>query len=317
MIQFDNKLEIRYYFDDKSNYMDSMIKFRCEKVVLFMLRKLADQLEVKMTIYDESNPQEGYRKIWSVAGESPRAISVVINLTIQLLSKQSLLVGGKFANERTEEDEEKMQKMLVSLRNDLRLKKPGVFASKELVDLLNGMPRICRNKSNFYEALKGYPKVTKFTLRELNGRNYSKTGTLEVRRDKFDYYILHSDELPVHKDTEATIELISPVLKDSRIRWKGIYNKGGEIIDFYMNDNEFKQEMLNEKITFVSGMCIDCVLLIDRRLNELGEIINVNYTVETVIRTRFDKMEILTPQGKRHLREQDAQRRQLTLDLFG
>lgn len=31
MIKFDNKLEIRYSFNDKSAYMDAWIKHRCEK----------------------------------------------------------------------------------------------------------------------------------------------------------------------------------------------------------------------------------------------------------------------------------------------
>ena len=176
---------------------------------------------------------------------------------------------------------------------------------------------MCKCKSNFYEALRGYPKVTRLTLRELNGNNRSRSGSLEVRREQFDFYILRSDELPPVKDAKATIEIISPVLKDSRLRWKGIYNKGGETIDFYMNDEAFKRDMLDEKITFKSGICIDCVLEIQRRLNELGETVNVGYTVETVIRTRFDKLEIVTPQGKRHLQKLEAEKRQLTLDLFG
>ena len=42
MIKFDNKLELRYYFSDKSNYMDAMIKHRSEKEVLSLVRTLAD-----------------------------------------------------------------------------------------------------------------------------------------------------------------------------------------------------------------------------------------------------------------------------------
>ena len=106
-------------------------------------------------------------------------------------------------------------------------------------------------------------------------------------------------------------------MKDSRYRWKGIYNKGGETIDFYMCDEDFKKQMFDEKISFTSGMCIDCVLEIARKLSELGETINVSYTVTTMIRTRFDKLEIVTPQGKRHLRKLEAEKKQLTLDLFG
>lgn len=318
MIKFDNKLELRYYFNDKSNYMDAMIKHRSEKEVLSLVRALADMLDIKMTVYCESfAQQEGFREIWSVAGENSRLISVLLNLFMQVWTRPSLLVGGQPVVDRSVTDEEKMQREIALLRSNLRKKMPGITVTRELVELLSASPRFCKCKSNFYEAVRGYPKVTKFTLRELNENNRSRSGSLEVKREQFDYYILRSDELPSVKDNKATIEIISPVLKDARYRWKGIYNKGGETIDFYMCDEDFKKDMFDEKIAFKSGMCIDCVLEIQRKMSELGEVVNISYTVETVIRTRFDKMEIITPQGKRHLRKLEAEKKQLTLDLFG
>lgn len=318
MIKFDNKLELRYYFNDKSNYMDAMIKHRSEKEVLSLVRTLADMLDIKMTVYCESfAQQEGFREIWSVAGENSRLISVLLNLFMQVWTRPSLLVGGQPVVDRSVTDEEKMQREIALLRSNLRKKMPGITVTRELVELLSASPRFCKCKSNFYEAVRGYPKVTKFTLRELNENNRSRSGSLEVKREQFDYYILRSDELPSVKDNKATIEIISPVLKDARYRWKGIYNKGGETIDFYMCDEDFKKDMFDEKIAFKCGMCIDCVLEIQRKMSELGEVVNISYTVETVIRTRFDKMEIITPQGKRHLRKLEAEKKQLTLDLFG
>ena len=318
MIKFDNKLELRYYFNDKSNYMDAMIKHRSEKEVLSLVRTLADMLDIKMTVYCESfAQQEGFREIWTVAGENSRLISVLLNLFMQVWTRPSLLVGGQPVVDRSVADEEKMQREIALLRSNLRKKMPGITVTRELVELLSASPRFCKCKSNFYEAVRGYPKVTKFTLRELNENNRSRSGSLEVKREQFDYYILRSDELPSVKDNKATIEIISPVLKDARYRWKGIYNKGGETIDFYMCDEDFKKDMFDEKIAFKSGMCIDCVLEIQRKMSELGEVVNISYTVETVIRTRFDKMEIITPQGKRHLRKLEAEKKQLTLDLFG
>ena len=318
MIKFDNKLELRYYFNDKSNYMDAMIKHRSEKEVLSLVRTLADMLDIKMTVYCESfAQQEGFREIWSVAGENSRLISVLLNLFMQVWTRPSLLVGGQPVVDRSVADEEKMQREIALLRSNLRKKMPGITVTRELVELLSASPRFCKCKSNFYEAVRGYPKVTKFTLRELNENNRSRSGSLEVKREQFDYYILRSDELPSVKDNKATIEIISPVLKDARYRWKGIYNKGGETNDFYMCDEDLKKDKFDEKIAFKSGMCIDCVLEIQRKMSELGEVVNISYTVETVIRTRFDKMEIITPQGKRHLRKLEAEKKQLTLDLFG
>ncbi len=317
MIKFDNKLELRYHFNDKSTYMDAMIKHRCEKEILSLIRSLSDQLDVKMTIYNDPIPaHEGFKEVWAIAGENQRSMSIVLNLFMQIWTRPTVRIGGQTIIERTMADEEKMQREMALLKRNLKLKSPDALIPRELVDLLSGSPRFCKFKSNFYESLRGYPKATKISLRELNESNRSRSGSLEVKREQFEYFILKSDELPQVKDNKATIEIISPVLKDSRYRWKGIYNKGGDIIDFYMNDDDFKKEMFDEKVVFKSGMCIDCVLLIDRKLSELGEVVPVSYTVETVIRTRFDKMEIVTPQGKRHLRKLEAEKKQLTLDLF-
>lgn len=318
MIKFDNKLELRYSFNDKSGYMDAWIRHRCEKEILSMMRALSDMLDVKMTAYCEPLPLEGgYRMVWPLAGESSRSISIILNMLMQVLTRPTLSVGGQPLVDRTGADEESMQKEIAVLKRSLKLKKAGALIPRELIELLASCPKFCKYKSNFYEALRGYPKVTKIQVRELNEKNRSRSGSLEVKREQFDLFILRSDELPKVKDNKATIEIISPVLKDSRYRWKGIYDKGGETIDFYMQDEDFKKQMFDEKISFTSGMCIDCVLEIERRLSEMGETINVSYTVTTVIRTRFDKLEIVTPQGKRHLRKLEAEKKQLTLDLFG
>ena len=316
-LKFANKLELRYVFNDRSCYMDAWILQRCEKEVLTLVRALADMLDVKLRVYNEPHDKmNGFREKLAVAGEDSRAISVVINMFMRIMSCPSLSVGGQLLVDRSEEDEAQMQKEIALLRRGLRLKDPSVTPSKRLLELLNSSPRFCKCKSNFFEALKGYPKVVKLTMRELNEKDRSRSGSLEVKREQFDYFILRTDELPTIKDNRASIEIISPVLKDSKYRWKGIYNKGGETIDFYMQDEEFKKQMFDDKVSFTSGMCIDCVLEINRRLSELGEVINVSYVVTTVIRTRFDKLEVVTPQGKRHLRKLGAERKQLTLDLF-
>lgn len=318
VIIFANKLELGYSFNNKSSYMDAVIKHRCEKEILSLIRSLADMLDVKMTVYSEPYQKNGgFKEIWGVAGENVRSISVVLNLIMQVLTRPSISVGGQPVMEYTAKDEEKMQRLIASLRRELKLKPAGVIIPKELVDLLTSLPRFRKYKSNFYEALKGYPRVSKITVRELNESNRSRSGVLEVKREQFDSFILRSDDLPPVKDNKATIEIISPVLKGSKYRWKGIYNKGGDMIDFYMEDEDFKKQMFDDKMSFTSGMCIDCILEIDRRLSELGETVNVCYTVITVVRTRFDKMEIITPQGKRHLRKLEAEKQQLTLDLFG
>lgn len=312
---FSNKLELKYTFNEKSNYMDAVIRNRCEKEILTLVRTLADMLDVRLTIYSEpAAASEGFRELFAIAGENARCISVIINMAMQILVRPTLSVGGQSLVERSENDEMEMQRSLALFRHELKLTAKGV--PPRLVALLGNSPRFNKIKSNFFETVRGCLKVKKVTFRELNENNRSRSGRLDVVREQFDYYILRSDDLPSLKDCNATIEIVSPVLNDARYRWKGIYNKGGAVIDFYMQDEEFKKQMIDDKIAFTNGMCIDCVLEISRRLSEMGEVVNVNYVVTTVIKTRFDKMEIITPQGKRYLRKQQAEREQLTLDLF-
>ena len=89
------------------------------------------------------------------------------------MDASSLLVGGQPVVDRSVADEEKMQREIALLRSNLRKKIPGITVTRELVELLSASPRFCKCKSNFYEAVRGYPKVTKFTLRELNENNRS------------------------------------------------------------------------------------------------------------------------------------------------
>lgn len=156
ILKFANKLEIRYSFNNKSNYMDAMTKHRCEKEILTLIRSLADMLDVKLTVYNEPYDKEGgFREKLGVAGESSRSISIVLNLVMQILTRPSLSVGGQPLMDRTPADEEEMQRELSKLRRELRLKTPGATPSHRLIDLLNASPRFCKCKSNFYEALKG------------------------------------------------------------------------------------------------------------------------------------------------------------------
>ena len=80
-MDFSNKLEIKYTFNEKSNYLDAFIRNRCEKEILTMVRSLADMFDVRLMVYTEPTEMvDGYREIWSIAGEDARCISVIINM---------------------------------------------------------------------------------------------------------------------------------------------------------------------------------------------------------------------------------------------
>ena len=72
---FSNKLELRYHFNEKNNYLDAMIRHRCEKEILTMIRSLSDMLDVKLTVYSEPAAITGR------FGPSPARIRVAYRLS--------------------------------------------------------------------------------------------------------------------------------------------------------------------------------------------------------------------------------------------
>ena len=67
-----------------------------------------------------------------------------------------------------------------------------------------------------------------------------------------------------------------------------------------MTDAEFKNAVLLEQVAFQHGSCINCVLQIHRKFNEIGEIEITGYSVVTVLDKTDGGKTHETPQGKKH-----------------
>ena len=110
--------------------------------------------------------------------------------------------------------------------------------------------------------------------------------------------VLVDNSLPTETFDGATIEIVAPVLKEGNYKWKGLYE--GEAISFSMTDAEFKNAVLLEQVAFQHGSCINCVLQIHRKFNEIGEIEITGYSVVTVLDKTDGGKTHETPQGKKH-----------------
>lgn len=145
--------------------------------------------------------------------------------------------------------------------------------------------------------MKKYPKITSISSRELNFNNESISEALVIFKEDFSTYIIESNELPIEKDFNASIEIISPVLKKvKRVQWKGIYK--GAIIDFYMGDGKFKESVINQKVSFTSGISIECTLEIRRKIDDFGKISVSSYSAIDVVGYTEGDVKIETEKGK-------------------
>lgn len=196
IVLFANKLELRYYFNDKSNYIDALIRNKCEKELLTLVRFIADLLDVKMMIYSEPFLKEGgFSELWGVAGRNSRANSIVLSLVMHLLTRPTITLDGELLPALSVSEEEKMEEEITVLRAQLKEKKTPAIIPHELIAQLNTLPRIRKCKSVFFEAVKSYPKVTRIAVREVNENNRSRSGSLEVKREQFVQFICKTIDL--------------------------------------------------------------------------------------------------------------------------
>lgn len=134
-----------------------------------------------------------------------------------------------------------------------------------------------------------------------------------VERQQFGKFILRSDTFPPNIDEEAVIDIISPVLKKGNFNWKGFYK--GDIINFEMNDQTFKNSVLNKEIEFVNGTAIKCVLQQNRKIDETGLVKIIQNKVLTVIEIITGENYVATEQGKKYKRDKNLKNDQLKLDF--
>lgn len=176
---------------------------------------------------------------------------------------------------------------------------------------MNNQYRVIRSRSDFYKNLVKYPKVIKPSGQQLNFYNQPISPPRIVERKQFVDFILKTDDLPPKTDENACIEVIAPILKKGKYKWKGIYE--GETIDFYMKDREFKDSIFHQRIAFTNGVSLICILEISRKMNEIGVIYISNYSVLTVISYNSGENLIETKQGKQYFRTKENKSNQMNL----
>ena len=158
--------------------------------------------------------------------------------------------------------------------------------------------KIQSRRSNFYRHLTNYEKVTAVGFSAVDVSDNDVIREHLVPRSDFHMYVLVDNSLPTETVDGATIEIVAPVLKEGNYKWKGLYE--GEAISFSMTDAEFKNAVLLEQVAFQHGSCINCVLQIHRKFNEIGEIEITGYSVVTVLDKTDGGRTHETPQGKKH-----------------
>ena len=316
MIRQANKIELHYFLRDETHTMNAFIRNECEKELLTIFKEVILSLDIEIDVESEAFKEGGLKEIWKFLGKNGVQITLVLTVFVLVLSRIPVenkeLVNLQIEN--LELDNELKRQELKKIKNEVKTNEELTEEVVERVlEILDNDYKIIWHKSNFYKKLNFYPKVTKLATQRLNEQNEPVEKERTVERQDFRKFILRSDTFPPNIDEEALIDIISPVLKKGNFSWKGFYK--GDIISFEMNDQMFKNSVLNKEIEFINGTAIKCVLHQNRKIDETGFVKIVQNKVLTVIEIITEDNYLATEQGKRYKRDKDLKKDQLKLDF--
>ena len=294
------KLQMHYYLENGSHSMDAIARNKCESEVLAIVQEIAKVLNTHVVIEAEAWKEGGLRDIWAFTNANAAVISVIVSIAGIVISRVPT----------TDPELEQLQKEdlklsilerrinLAKLQKEVEENKVTQDTVEKVASLVDTNYKVVTRKSNFYKQLNNTSKITKVGINGLDKEGEEAFKEAIVQRSDFKRFILHSNSLPVQIEDNAVIEIISPVLRNGRHKWKGIYKD--ESISFSMNDQDFKRDVLSEQISFTHGASIKCVLHIHRKLDEVGDVVVTGYSVDTVIENGRESVFQETIQGKKY-----------------
>ncbi|WP_206485402.1 hypothetical protein [Thalassotalea sp. G2M2-11] len=291
-----NKLELHYYFDDDSHDIDAITRNKCEAELLAIISEVATLLDIKTRLISEIPLEGGFKDKWKALGENSQQLQVIL-MAVGLVTTIYFTYDPE-GDARTKE----LEQLQIQ---ELKMKLQQINSSDNINDLakvtakkLSKNLKITKRKSNFYTHLNNDPKVKSISISALDNKDNPFSQEKIIDRRAFREFILSTNKLRAEEDDNAQIELISPVLKDGNYKWKGIYKD--QTISFNMHDQKFKESIFIDGLNFHAGTSINCVLRINRELDEIGEVKIKGYSVPTVIEVLDGQSPHETPQGKAH-----------------
>ena len=307
-----NKIELHYFFADNSHAMNALVRNKCESYLLGIIKEISSILNARVQIETEAFNEGGLKERFVLVGKSEFLQSFTASIFNDVLPLEVDL--QKTVNE---EDKDETKQRIDKLRKELReyeKDSKSKLDMENVVSVFESNLKIIKRKSNFYKQISACPKVTKLSAQLLDAENKELKKAVTVSRKKFDAFMLEGDALKPEIDKDATIEIVSPVLKMGSYKWKGIYVQTGKTINFSMKDVEFKNDVISQSIPFKNGTRIDCSLEINRKMNEFGEEVITGYSVLEVISKQDD--EVVTEIVKQKPAKKKKEREMQQLDLF-
>lgn len=279
-----NTIELHYWLKSQSHSMDAFVQNKCERELLSLIEEITHAFKSPIIIETEPFGEGGLRRWFTIKpgvennkGVVTTALVVALTtgiiatpITTTLSETAKALVGRIFEDPELKILQKDMQREQIrNLQVDTELK----------LQQLSENSKVIQRRSNFYSTLEKYGKADKITF-SIEDHEKSVQAEINISRSDFDKFIMVSNDLESIIDRNAEIEIIAPILKKGKYKWKGIYE--GKVLNFNMKSDEFKTLVQTGEVEFKNGSSINCVLEIKRKINNIGEEVITSYDIVQV-----------------------------------
>ncbi|AXG73737.1 hypothetical protein DVK85_05610 [Flavobacterium arcticum] len=287
--------QLHYYLKDNEHSLDAFVLNKAESELLKIFKEVLVTLNLEGEIAFEAIAiEEGgiksFYKLLRKKKTKKRINKVLIFLGGILSVVITDIVSNKLNTdteyEQLQKDEIKLriQKLKQDLEKEDNSEEDEKVYVRDLYFYITHNDKIKIFKSNFYSALLDDGKVEQISTQLLNKDRIPYEQESIVSRANFDRFIIHTRQIePIYQES-IIIEIVAPVLKKSKMKWKGVYDD--KPINFNLRDTEFRNSVLNGEISFSSGISVVCDVELEQSINDEGEVtieaINV-YNVTDVI----------------------------------
>ena len=305
-------LIIHYFLNDPTlHQLNARLVNTNQANIISIIEMISQELGIEVDIAVLAVKEGGLKDILNIkitkrdvfVGVGSFVVAILVNVISNLLTQDTELNALQKEYYKTQIEQAKLNSQICEKTNK-ELEK-----LKQRIDNLETSEtslKIKRKRSIIYTQMNDNNQITSFAVEEYTINEEIKT-LGKVDKNDFCKFI-DEQRREVEIDEDATIEIISPVLNNSKYKWRGIYHD--EVIEFSMKDKEFKNKILSEDLQFGSNNILSAKLEIRKNIDEDDNEKISSYAVLEVFGTELKEGYIEMPKTTRRRAMQNQ------MDLF-
>ena len=86
-IDISNRLQLHYFFTDKSHSIDAILRNDCEKEILNVIKDISETLSLSVQIETLPAEEGGFKESWKILGKNSVQITLIVSIAAIVMSR--------------------------------------------------------------------------------------------------------------------------------------------------------------------------------------------------------------------------------------